>query len=1084
MNRQLRVFTVYFLLTIFGVFLQTVNAAPGDLDTSFSFDGITGIRIGSGADDSGTAAAIQADGKFVIVGDAQMGFRRQCAVSRYNANGSLDTSFGDGGKVLYKTAYTQEYESGCRAVAVQPDGKIVIVGTATPFTGNLGGFLMRLNPNGSLDTTFDTDGKQEFFSFYFYAVAIQTDGRIIVGGNAFSGANNNFPITRYNTDGSIDTTFTNNGTLSAFINALAIQPDGKIVGAGSAFGTSNSDFLLTRLESNGTFDTSFDGDGKVLTNILSQDIVQAVALQPDGKIVVAGYSGLTEDFSVARYNANGSLDTTFDGDGYVMTQVLNGRDFANAVVIQPDGKIVAAGQSGTGSVVYLSLVRYNVNGSLDTSFDGDGKLTTEIADFGNVANSAILQPDGKIFVSGFVRYGESVSNYNSDTAMVRYNADGSLDTTFDGDGKSVFDLAIPEAGAYNTAIQPDGKILAVGYGLINRRNYFAVARFNPDGSVDASFDNDGSTLTDIGTGTNTAEAVAVQPDGKIVVAGWSNENGGGTTNYDFSVVRYNADGSLDSSFDGDGKVKTNILNANNDFVSDVAIQSDGKIIVLGQTVYPSGSEVGALVRYNANGSLDTTFDGDGILTVSGVTHAVKLQPDGKIVCAGNSLGGVKNGLAVLRLHPNGSFDTSFDGDGIASLPVFNINDIAYELVVQPDGKIAASGRAFSPNGEAFGVVRFNPNGSPDTSFDGDGKNGTVTGANGYTSDLVLQSDGKLVVGGGRLIRYNANGSLDTAYGVNGISTNAGVGMSIDSNDRVISVAGTFEGPFGVKRILGAAVLGRAPFDFDGDGKTDVSIFRSAPGEWWINRSSNGAIVAGQFGVSTDKIVPADYSGDGKTDLAVWRPSSGEWFILRSEDNSYYSVPFGTNGDLPAPADFDADGKADLVIFRPSSGTWYINKSTGGTEIINFGRTGDVPVVGDYDRDGRADIAIWRVSTREWWILKSSTLTTMTYQFGNSTDIPVPGDYTGDGRTDSALWRPSTGEWYILRSENITSFYAVPFGNTGDIPAPGDYDGDGRFDTAVFRPSAANWYVNRSTSGLLITTFGISSDKPVPSAFTP
>ncbi len=274
---------------------------------------------------------------------------------------------------------------------------------------------------------------------------------------------------------------------------------------------------------------------------------------------------------------------------------------------------------------------------------------------------------------------------------------------------------------------------------------------------------------------------------------------------------------------------------------------------------------------------------------------------------------------------------------------------------------------------------------------------------------------------------------------------------------------------------------KTAFDYDGDGKTDVSIYRPTAGEWWINRSSGGTI-AYTFGNNSDRIVPADFTGDDKTDVAVFRESTGEWFILRSENSSYYSFPFGTSGDVPVVGDFDGDGRADAGVFRPSTATWFILRSSGGTLIQSFGQSADVPVVGDYDNDGSSDIAIYRPSNGQWWIQRSAS-GVIVFQFGNSTDKPVQGDYTGDGKTDVAIWRPATGEWFVLRSEN-QSYYAAPFGVSTDTPAPGDYDGDGRFDFAVFRPSDTNWYLLRSTSGFTAVPFGLSDDIPVPSAFVP
>jgi hypothetical protein len=273
------------------------------------------------------------------------------------------------------------------------------------------------------------------------------------------------------------------------------------------------------------------------------------------------------------------------------------------------------------------------------------------------------------------------------------------------------------------------------------------------------------------------------------------------------------------------------------------------------------------------------------------------------------------------------------------------------------------------------------------------------------------------------------------------------------------------------------------FDFDGDGKTDISIFRPSVGEWWYLRSSDDGNYAAQFGNSSDKLTPADFTGDGKTDIALFRPTSGEWFVLRSEDGSFYSYPFGTNGDIPVTGDFDADGKADSGVFRPSTATWFIRKSSDGTAIIQqFGQVGDIPVVADYDGDGKVDIAIYRVSNGEWWINRS-TAGLIAFQFGNSTDKSVQGDYTGDGKADVALFRPTTGEWFVLRSEN-QSYYSFPFGTNGDVPAPGDYDGDGKMDATVYRSSNTTWYSQRTTAGTLIQAFGITGDTPIPNAFVP
>jgi len=298
-------------------------------------------------------------------------------------------------------------------------------------------------------------------------------------------------------------------------------------------------------------------------------------------------------------------------------------------------------------------------------------------------------------------------------------------------------------------------------------------------------------------------------------------------------------------------------------------------------------------------------------------------------------------------------------------------------------------------------------------------------------------------------------------------------------------SGQIAGGWSLDITTASAPTVKAPVDFDGDHKTDISIFRPSVGEWWYSRSSDNVVRAGQFGTSTDIITPGDFTGDGKTDWAFFRPSTGFWFIVRSEDGSFFSFPFGSNGDIPMPADFDGDGKTDPAVFRPSSGTWFISQSSGaGTIIASFGSNGDKPVAFDYDGDGKADIGIVRDNqtsgNKEWWIQRSN-LGLMILNFGIPGDKTVPGDYTGEGKADVALFRPANGTWYILRSEDF-SFFSFPWGQAGDIPAPGDYDGDGKTDAAVFRPSSSTWFINRTGGqGPLIAGFGASTDNPVPSS---
>lgn len=269
-------------------------------------------------------------------------------------------------------------------------------------------------------------------------------------------------------------------------------------------------------------------------------------------------------------------------------------------------------------------------------------------------------------------------------------------------------------------------------------------------------------------------------------------------------------------------------------------------------------------------------------------------------------------------------------------------------------------------------------------------------------------------------------------------------------------------------------------DFDGDLKTDASVYRS--GIWYVLNTFDNSFKGYAFGNATDRPTPGDFDGDGKTDIAVWRDSAGAWYIIDSSTNTFRAYTFGSAGDLPVQGDYDNDKKTDVAVYRPSNGFWYyLNSSNGAFVQQQFGSAGDLAIPGDYDGDGKNDYAVYRPSAGQWLILRSGGGSSTT-SFGAANDLPVAADYDGDGKSDLAIFRPTDGSWYILRSSNSQVQGAI-FGLNGDTPVPGDYDGDNKDDIAIFRNGV--WYALRSSNNTLkAISFGSAGDLPIPAAYKP
>jgi uncharacterized delta-60 repeat protein len=998
----------------------------GQLDPSFN---LAPMYFGAGRV---TTSARAADGKLIIAGSfaTVSGFGSK-NIARLNADGSFDESFNVGSGP----------NDSVKKIFLQTDGKILVSGNFTQFNGATRNRIVRLNADGSIDTTFSPN----FGTSFVQISAVQSDGKIFVNGNftSFGGFTRN-GLVRLNADATIDQSFDPGVGLTngAQVQIMAVQPDGKIL-VGGGFRTFNGGAVsgLLRLNSDGTVDLSYNFDDPGITYGELFDI----ALTADGKIYLVGVF-FSNSAKLVRLTPDGNLDSGFSSDNEG-----NGRIFSLAVM--PDGKVLVGGSfdsirvNGT-SYLHYGLFRFNANGSPDTSFPAqlpDWSGTSGVYHLSLQNNNQILIGGEYAQISGVQRGGLALTDLN-----------GAVDTSFTG-------VIGTKAQIYNFEKLPDGKILVAGnFNTVANSLSKYVARLNADGTADNTF----LLAPQI---TNQINAIAVQPDGKIILGGYQ------------GIWRVNANGSLDSGFSAQIPQYEGI--------GSIAIQADGKILIAGGFSAVNGVNRRFLARLNSDGTLDNSLNvtfGAPLLSVSRVV----LQPDGKILIGGDFSS--VNGAPVAnfaRLNSDGTVDSSFQIGNGANRPVSSI-------LLNDDGTIFVGGNFSIFNGQSkTSLVKLDSSGSFSDKFEARFLTSNV-------SSIVNLPSGKILISGtvssfgtnaqprSYVLRLLRNGSIDFSFNlgqvVSGATTATIYKIGAVSENQILaigffdSIGGVMRG--GVARLNINSRIPRPKFDFDGDGKTDISLFRPSNGVWYLANSFNNFSTAVSFGFSTDKMVAEDFDGDFRTDVAVFRPSNGVWYVFESGQNRATSFQFGLSEDIPAAGDFDGDGRADYAVFRPSTGVWYLWQSEAGFSSFQFGLSGDVPVVGDYDGDGKADAGIYRPSNGQWWINRS-TLGVWATEFGVSTDKPVVGDYTGDGKADVAFWRASTGEWFVLRSEDY-SYYSFPFGTNGDIPAPGDYDGDEKFDPAVFRPSAATWFVNRTTAGLLIRQFGLSNDRPVSSPLEP
>ena len=704
-----------------------------------------------------------------------------------DSTGSISSSFNIG----------TGFASSVFTAVTQSDGKILAGGNFNSYSGSTSNYIARLNTNGTLDTTFKIGSG---FNSNVNAIVVQPDGKIVASGvfGAYSGsANKNF-IARINTDGTADTGSTwNQGvgfSVSAQVPTLALQSDGKILAGGTFTSYSGSGASrIARINTDGTIDTGSSWNSGAGFNTM----VYSVAVQSDQKIIAAGqfttYSGSTANY-IVRLNTSGTIDTSFNTGTGFNTQV-------NKVQFQSDGKLIAVGNFITYSGSTANrIVRLNTSGTIDTSFNtGTG--------FGGNVNSVAIQPDGKILAQGvFTAYSGSVAN-----GVARLNTDGTLDTTFNRN-LSINTSTIPTAilplsngtviiggnfagnkigyatylgasgsesptgsisllgldsNVQNIILQTDNKVVIGGSftTISGSQIQQRILRLNSNGTLDNTFNP--------GVGTNgTVVRTLLQSDGKIVLGGSFTSYSGSAIN---RIVRINNSGSIDTAYKVGTGTDGNIVYAD--------IQSDNKVVAVGLFANYSGSGANRITRINTDGTIDTGsswnsgagFQGGVSL---GQANTVTIQPDGKILVGGTftTYSGSSSNF-IARINTNGTLDSSFKlGTGFNATPV---NAIA----VQSDGKIVAGGGFTSYSGSgASRIARINTDGTIDS---GSSWNSGV-GFNSNVLSITIQSDGKVVVGGGfssysgsaanRIVRLNTDGSIDTTF----VPTGSGFNNNINT----------------------------------------------------------------------------------------------------------------------------------------------------------------------------------------------------------------------------------------------------------------------------------------------------------------
>lgn len=836
--------------------------------------------------------------------------------------GTLDTSFGGTGQV---TTLINSFAE-CRAVLIQPDGKLVSVGTTQGPLGNrVRQFaLLRQFPNGQVDTSFGTEGNGKVttafssetgsFDCYGYAAALQPDGKIIVTGYA-SSLGGSIPVARYLADGKLDPGFGTGGTTlvnlgdsvpSAEGRSVAVLGDGKILLGGTRGGTA----AVVRLLSSGALDESFGSTGVALG---SGGIVNALSVQSDGKIVGAGSGFIgttTRGLGVFRWLADGTPDSGFGTGGMAMLEPRRW-DIAHGLALQPDGGIVVTGVIGeTQYATRFIVARFTGSGQRDASFSGDGLVEIPLGGTGHQGRGIAVQADGKIVAGGY---------RNDEPLAARLLPDGSMDPSFGENGLALSGMTAPSTNGNSLALAGNGRILLGGSGRDeNNADGFQMTCWRSDGKLDGAFGATGKVFTRAGESGGDATCMALQADGKILLAG--------RANLKMAVARYFADGRIDASFGDSGMA---IIAAGTVYsrVYDMAVQPNGRILLAGYSMPSSSQQCITLLRCLPDGSPDNTFGQGGQFTLpesagsSATGYRLALQPDGKILIGATRTTnqGTKSSFVVTRVLSSGALDAAFGEAGVAVISFGTFDDDLSSFILLPDGRMVAagysagSGNVFNP-ARRCAMVRLLADGKPDPSFGTGGKilldmpGGDRDGIN----SLSLMPDGRMVAGGFGsdyfVARFLSDGALDVSYAGTGYASTGISGLNdvLALSDGGLLACGSTASDFHLAAFLPDGSVNAA---FGTNGASRVDFFAGNDQARAVALQSNGGILLAGLAYNArgkDGFGLARFHGfaSALTPLHLWRQTH-----------------FGTSANEGPAADTedpDGDGVPNLLEF--ASGT--------------------------------------------------------------------------------------------------------------------------------------------------------------------